>query len=167
MSDGAALAPIRCPLWRRLLLGISLAINLLIAGLAVGAALRFGPEGAGGPPRSLGGLMYRELPKEDRAAVYNNVQTANPVDHWKRRATEAHEISVLLRADPLDVVALEALVTSNAQSRQAWQQSMQVAWIERVAAMATQDRLEYADRMEKAASHRHGPKGGKDKTQKP
>ena len=61
-------APRRSPLWMRVLLGVSLALNLAVIGLAVGASFRLlGPDGP--LPHTFGGALIRALPAEDRHEI--------------------------------------------------------------------------------------------------
>jgi uncharacterized membrane protein len=147
------------PRWVKGLLGLSLALNLLVAGLAIGAALRFsGADGAHRAPPSLGAAMYRTLPREDRKA-FRAAMKDRPRERGDSRTSEAREITAALRALPLDVGKLEGLMTSHRQHRLDWQTAVHEAWIERVLAMTVSERADYAARLDKALSDARKSRG--------
>lgn len=163
MSDPTSAPVARSPLWMRVLLGVSLALNLLVAGLAVGAFARMGgPGGAHPAPRSLGGAMYRALPREDRRDLLQQVR-ASDKPRTPGRVAQAEEIATVLRATPYDGAAMQVVVMRQLDGRQAWQTAMQAAWLERVAAMSPQERAAFADRLEEAATHKKHKRGKADK----
>lgn len=148
-------------LWPRILLGASLALNLLVIGLAVGAALRFGgPDGARRPPPMLTATLYRELPHEDRQAIRDTMSDI-PNDRGPGRKAVARQFAAALRAEPLDVAALETLLSEHALRRGDWQARANVVLLEQVEKMSAQERASYADRVEASLSRkgRHSKDG--------
>lgn len=138
----------------RLLLGASLALNLLVVGLAIGAALRFGgPEGARRPPPVLGATMYRELPREDRRAVREAMRDT-PQDRGPDRKATTREVAQLLRATPFDAAALETLLQEHAVRRSDWQSLANAALLEQLGQMSEAERAAYADRIEDSLSRK-------------
>ncbi|MDU9007144.1 periplasmic heavy metal sensor [Sedimentitalea todarodis] len=142
----------RRKLWLRLLLGASLALNLLVVGLAIGAALRFGgPEGARRPPTVLGATLYRELPREDRRAIREAMRGA-ALDRGPDRKTAARQVADLVRATPFDATAVEMLFSQQAARRDEWQTLANAVLIEHLGRMSEAERAAYADRIEEALS---------------
>ncbi len=87
MSDSDKQKAPRTGRWVRWLLAGSLAMNLLVVGLAIGAVMRFGgPENARRPPPSLVATLYRALPREDRQAVRSALHKAPRAQIEDRRA---------------------------------------------------------------------------------
>lgn len=143
-------------LWLRIVFGISLALNLLVIGLVVGAIARFGGmEGRRLPPHSMGAAMYRELPRADREALREKSQT-RATHSVESRVAEANAIAAALRADPFDKGAVQVVLDEQAQHRIGWQQSAQTAWLDRVSLMSIADRSEYADRLHGSLTRHRG-----------
>ncbi|MGD9864339.1 MAG: periplasmic heavy metal sensor [Pseudodonghicola sp.] len=151
--------PPRMRPWLRVLLGVSLALNLLVAGLAVGAAIRFGggPERVR-PPMPLGALLYRELPREDRKTLRDRNLGAREERAARRRA-DAEELNAALRAVPFDQARIEAFLTRDAARQAGLEEAMRHAWLARVAAMSDADRAAYADRLQQAMAGQNRPAG--------
>jgi len=141
--------------WFRLVLGISLALNLLIIGLAAGAAYRFsGPDGTRRPPPSLGAMLYRELPRADRRAFRKAMQAA-PTGHTPDWGAEAQELGAALRASPFDAGAVAAIVARHAHHRSSWQDTATRLWMDRIATMTDAERDAYSQRVQDALIHNH------------
>lgn len=142
-------------LWLRLVFGASLALNLLVLGLVGGAILRFGgPSGMRPPPRTIGAMLYRELPREDRRALRNDAANAHD-KRPLRRQDEIRAVGAALRISPFDVAAMAELLARHGEQHAAFNAAVHKAWINRVSGMSDAERLAYADRLEKALSHSH------------
>ncbi|MDW3225561.1 MAG: periplasmic heavy metal sensor [Paracoccaceae bacterium] len=152
----------KLPRLYKIALGVSLALNLAVAGLIGGAALRFGEDARGGL-RSAGlgayGLPYMlALPKEERRQVMKAVRSDHkgPVpDRAARRALYAAVLSDL-RAEPFDIEALSGALNTQAETTIAVQKSAQTAWLAVVAQMSDSERAAYADDIEDVL--RRGPR---------
>ena len=145
MSDRDQPRQGRCPRWMRVLLGVSLALNLLVAGLAAGAALRHGRAGGmHAAPHSLAGAMIRELPPQDRRALSALARDDLARDgHGDRRARRRAEAAAVTGA-------LRAVLDDQTRRRAAVQGELREFWLARVAAMSDAGRADYADRVEQA-----------------
>lgn len=157
MAEDTAKTSGRGRLWMRLALGVSLALNLLVLGVVIGALLRPGAERHGGAgARSMGVMLFRALPAEDRRALRAEMrgmaQRARPAED----AAGMGALDAALRAQPFDPAALDALVAQSNQRRHAWQQEMHQAWLNRVAGMSDGERAAYADRLQKAVLRKPG-----------
>jgi uncharacterized membrane protein len=141
------------PRWMRVLLGASLALNLLVLGLVSGALVRYGgSDGLRPPPRTVGAALFRELPPEDRRALRDRsdgmmMMNGMNMNHHERRVAEAQAVSAAMRATPFDREALAAILEQQAAQRDGFQKSVQQAWIERVANMTEAERQAYAGRL--------------------
>ncbi|WP_299830758.1 periplasmic heavy metal sensor [uncultured Roseobacter sp.] len=149
----------------KVILGLSLALNLAVVGLIAGTALRHGDEKRGGP-RSAGfgayGLPYMiALPQEERRSVIQAVRAGKKGDLPDRAARRALYLETLatLRATPFDAQALSDVVTRQAQTAIRVQQVAQNAWLEVVANMSDAERAAYAEEIEEVL--RRGPKSRK------
>lgn len=148
--------------WLRVLFGLSLAMNLLVLGLAAGAVLRFGgPGGMRPPPKSLGTALFHELPPEDRRELRSQMQ-----DHGARNAAlrkaEAEAIGAALRQTPFDPDGVAEVLAGGARQREAWMNSVHSAWLERIGRMSDAERIEFADRLQESLSRIEEKRGDRD-----
>ena len=141
----------RSPLWMRLLLFVSLALNLLVAGLVIGAIFSGGHNERGKSPgngafrmpyvaaldHSDKRALSRELRQQMRAAGAGRAQT---------RAGFAKSIE-LLRADPFDAEAFQAQVTTQFSATKTRDEAGRAALIALIAGMSAEERMQYADRL--------------------
>lgn len=157
----ASAAPTGMKPWLRIVFGLSLAVNLLVVGLMVGAFLRFGLPGGDRPPPPTGISVFRALPSEDRKALRDHLRETLPPPADRR--SEVNALVRALTADPFDPEALEAVMTAQAAPRIAFQEAMEQAWLQRVVTMDDAERADYADRLVRMAEHGkdHGPRDGK------
>ncbi|WP_170558459.1 periplasmic heavy metal sensor [Ruegeria atlantica] len=146
--------------WISVLLVISLALNLLVVGVALGTVLRVkGGDHAKSPP-GFGSALYRALPKEERKAMRGEL-----FDRHKKgannRSQDFAQLSAALRATPFEAADVQALLDQQAQSMADLQDALQQEWLARVVAMSDEERLVYADRLEEVV--KRGPRGHKKK----
>ena len=168
MSAGAAPAP-RGPSsgprrWERILLVVSLGLNLLIAGVVVGGIATHERR----PPKSpvgsvsIGPLTYG-FNKEDLEALRRAVEEQGPALRDMRGALEA-DISRLvstLRAEPWDQAAAGKVLADMRGRFEARGVLGERLILERIGAMSVQERLAVADRLERRGK-RHGGEDGDD-----
>ncbi|MBW4708464.1 periplasmic heavy metal sensor [Roseobacter sp. YSTF-M11] len=134
----------------KILLGVSLALNLAVAGLIVGTMIRHGEAGrAGFRTAGLGayGLPYMiALPNREKRAVIRAVRqngaTGVP-DRATRRALYS-DVLTALRASPFNPEQLSAAVTRQATTSIAVQKSALEAWLRVVGQMTDAERAAYA-----------------------
>ena len=144
----------------RIALGISVALNLLVAGLVVGAILR-----DGGPRdrmvRDLDlGPFTEALSQEDRAAIRRDFVARMPELREVRRAMRAEFGALLevLRAEPFDPEAMRAVMAGQRMRMQERLDLGQDLLVQRLAEMTPEARQAFADRLEERL--RRGPRGG-------
>lgn len=153
MTDATDRKPPRMRPWLRGLLAVSLALNLAVAGMAIGAAIRFGGPDHARPPLPLGALLYRELPPEDRRALRDD-RLGSREERAARRRADAAELDAALRAMPFDPARMEAFLAEQARRHGDLERGMRAAWMRQVGQMSPEDRAAYADRLA-AAMARH------------
>lgn len=155
----------RMRLWLRVLLGASLALNLLTAGLVAGAVIRFGGPHRMHPRLPVGAMLFRELPREDRRALRQRAFGSRQ-DREARRRADAEEIDAALRASPFEAARLDAFLRRQAQQHDEHEQAVHQAWLARIKAMSDGERAAYADRLRQAmqaqANGRHLPHRDRD-----
>ena len=146
--------------WARVLLFVSLALNLLIAGMVAGAIFRNSGDRADGVAlRDMGfGFFGAALTTGDRRAIGREMANRS----GELRANRAHvrdqmaQFLQALRAVPYDGDAVLVL-SGGLQSKLAERQQIgQDALLDRIAAMSDQQRAAYANRLERAM--KRGPR---------
>lgn len=134
--------------WPRVVLVVSLALNLLFVGLILGAVARHGgPDGRRGPP-SIGAALYRALPQEDRKELRDESHSLR--DHKQRAERDLaalQQVAATLRATPFDAQALSGMVNRDLDQRRGELAAMQAAWLQKIEQMSDAERRAYADRL--------------------
>ncbi|NOD92133.1 periplasmic heavy metal sensor [Ruegeria sp. HKCCD4884] len=146
--------------WMPVVLVVSLALNLLIVGVAVGTVLRLkGGDHAKAPP-GFGPALYRALPKDDRKAMRGELSGLHKKGTSGRKQ-DFEAMSQALRTVPFDPGAVEVLLLQQAQATAALQEALQTQWLARVTAMSDEERQAYADRLQdivERGPHKHKKK---------
>lgn len=146
----------RCPLWVKIALAMSLALNLAIIGLVAGFVLRGGPSGARLPAMGYAMPYVLALPKQMRRDVFDAVRGDDTLpDRRARRAVYGEMISAL-RATPYDESAVRAILARQADGASRVQAAAQSAWLEALAGMSDAERAAYTENMQEALERR-GP----------
>lgn len=154
MSEGKNVdAPARIPRWVKFLLVASLAINLLVIGLAAGAAWRFSRNG---PPDVVrGGFAFvAALEKKDRRAMLSQLRNAGR-DARQVGREDMREILDLLRAENVDAAALDTLMSAQVARGHKVQNEVKAAILDQIGRMDASERLVYADRLQERLEKGH------------
>lgn len=164
MTDPAtsqSAAPASAGRWTKILLAASLALNLLVVGLAVGSVLRDGPPRGG---RDFGlGPISEALSHGDRKTLRRAFLERHPEARTDRREMRA-EFDVLLaalRAEPFDPAALDQALQAVARRNADLLATGRELVAERLKAMDGAERADFADRLEDGL-RRFGRKGRDD-----
>ena len=134
--------------WTKVLLAVSLALNLLVAGLAIGSVLRDGPPKGG---RDFGlGPISEALSREDRKALRRAFLERHPDARSDRREMRAEFDTLLaaLRADPFDPAALDEALQAVARRNADLLATGRELVAARLKAMDAAQRTAFADRLE-------------------
>ncbi|WP_226780489.1 periplasmic heavy metal sensor [Oceaniglobus trochenteri] len=151
----------------RILLVLSLAANLLVVGVVVGAKLsdRGGHDDRRGPEqalREIGNVPFvMALPRDDRSALIKELggTRSKAFRANRERLRERFEaVLALLRADDFDAEALRALMAEQRETLFERQKLGEDLLIARLSGMSAKDRAAYADRLDR--SLRRGPRKG-------
>ncbi|HMO09534.1 MAG TPA: periplasmic heavy metal sensor [Paracoccaceae bacterium] len=142
--------------WMRVLLVVSLALNLAVAGLVAGAMLR-GPWSGDGPRavsvRDPGlGPYAAALSEEDRSVLRRALRARLPDLRAARAGFQADMQAVLgaLRAEPFDPEALRAAMDRSSARLTETVAIGQAMVFDRIAALGPAERRAFADRLEAA-----------------
>jgi uncharacterized membrane protein len=132
----------------KIALAVSVALNLAVAGLVIGAFLGGGP---GHMPRDLSfGPFSAALSKDDRKALRDALFARGGDFQATRKAARAEfeTLVATLRAEPFDpaafTTALAAIETRNAERLELGRSLLEA----RIVGMSGPDRLAFADRLE-------------------
>lgn len=144
-------------LWRVVLV-VSLALNLAVAGLVGGAFVsgRF----ADGPPNRIDfglGPVSRALSGDDRRAIGRALRQDSTLRGQDLRA-QMTAITTALRADPFDTAVLQDLLDDQATRLSQVQASARAAVVDRISAMSAADRRAFADRLEDELQRNRRPR---------
>ncbi len=135
----------------RIALGISVALNLLVAGLVAGAVLRDGDPRARMVRDLDFGPFTEALSPRDRDELRREFVARAPEMRDVRRAMrdDLETFLTVLRSEPFDAAAL-AVVMDNQDGRMARRVELgQELLLERLGAMTPDERAAFADRLER------------------
>ena len=140
----------RTPRWVKLVLVLSLALNLVIVGIVAGVLTRKDRPGPGGFAGYA--LPYViALPRDERPAVFRSIRRAGRAgempDRAQRRAPY-EEMMRLLRADPLDLEAVQQVLNRHTDLAVRSSKVAQDVWLEHIKAYDAAERAAYADRLQ-------------------
>lgn len=138
----------------RVVLALSLALNLLVAGMVLGAFVT-GGWGGGGPGERAGRVspaasaFVGALEPEQRRALGRALAAERELLRATRREmrARAEEALRLLRSDPFDAAAFAALLADQRAAQARRQQLGERLLVERLSAMNAAERAAYADRL--------------------
>ena len=141
--------------WSKLILAVSLGLNLIVAGLLAGAWFNAPKQGARGDRGSYfsAGPFGRALSKEDRKMMGDAFRNDPKLrDQLGKGRGEMRRIGLdvvkVLRSDPLDATALTELFDEQAQLGNQLQTVGRRALLDRIIAMSQQERSNFADKLE-------------------
>lgn len=150
-------------LWRTVLV-LSLALNLVVAGVVAGTVLS-GRVGDG-PPRSFdlgAGPVTRALSPSERREVGRALRQARVLRDLNPRGRAADMVAVLL-ADPFDPEALRAMMAEQSTDLVRVQSQVQEVLVEMISGMTPERRAEFAAavaaELERGRDQRLRPSGG-------
>ena len=141
----------KSPLWMRVALFGSLAVNLLIVGVVVGVVAFGGPhKRASGPRPDVGSLYTRALDQKDRRAIRTalSAELAGQIRDRGSVLAEFEATVETLRAVPFDQDALLAALAEQSTRRARRETVGRELLVAQIAAMTDADRAAYADRVE-------------------
>ncbi len=144
--------------WITVVLFISLALNLAVAGLAIGAALRHDDIRDRASVRSdpFGGPYTGALSREDRRAIWREMRAMHAEGRPARADIRADFDAVVqaLRAEPYDPATVQIIVERQFQAGLERQQIGQELLLQRIARMDATARAAFADRLEERLERR-------------
>lgn len=136
--------------WMRLLLVVSLGLNLLVAGLLLGDALTGGGPGRGPRPVEMTlGPFARALDEGDRRAILEDLRGHPDLRPLTREefAAGLQGIREVVQADPFESAAVLQALSEQSERINRSERAVQEALVEHLAAMSPEARKAFADRL--------------------
>lgn len=143
----------------RIVLILSLALNLAILGLVAGSFLRADDGKRPGRFSLELGPVASALAPEDRRAILSALRDRRDLRPRRGRPEELDVILLVLRAETLDVAALDQALAAPLRRIADVQQVVTGALSERIQEMSADERAAFADRLEEAMT-RTSRRGG-------
>lgn len=156
----------------RILLFVSLALNVAVAGLFIGAVAKHRWEDRAASARHIddgpGGPLTRALSKDDRRAIGREIRRELRESRPSRDDIRARYAGVIeaLRKVPFDPGPLRGGLDAKAQDFDARLRMGHALLVDRVIAMSDDERAAYADRLEEALDRRRGRGGDRGRDEK-
>jgi len=145
------------PRYRWLLIA-SLALNVLIIGLAIGIGLRGGPPERHSRNTEAGMRgIARGLPEDHRKALGKEVN-AQWQSTVKVRGGMRRDLIAALEAEPFDPAAVDAILTAHHSHMSANMQSAGTAFLKVLSEMSAEDRANFVQNLQKKRSKKWGAK---------
>ncbi len=143
-------------------LAISVALNLLVLGLGVGAMMHNGGPERDAMARDLGfGTFSEALRLEDRHALRNSLMQKSPQIRaaMDQRSTDMASLLAALRAEPFDIAAMNAAMDQMRLRLEGQLALGHKAMGDVLAVMPANERLDFANRLELGMRRGKGGKG--------
>ena len=146
--------------WLTIALVVSLGINLLLAGFALGSKFRGPPSGMMMNPM-FGLMRYADsLPSQRRAELLKEMRAFRPAGFAgfrKMRELQAN-LRAEIRRDPLDPVALKAALTALQDQMQIHQSASLDAFVQLMQSLSPAERIALDEQMQRGPGDRaHAP----------
>lgn len=144
-------------LWRAVLV-ISLALNLAVAGIVIGAVVS-GRTGEGGPRSfDLGvGPMARALAPNERRQITRSLRDSRALRDLNPRGRVDRMVAVIV-ADPFDPAALQTLMAEQSAKVDVMQAQAQSAFLQTITDMTPERRAAFAAALSEELSRPRSPR---------
>ncbi len=154
------------PRWLRILLVVSLAINLAVIGTLAGTAYRVKDRWAGKAPRppSLSVTLFRALDRETRHRLMRGATGDHPNIRAQREA-DRQALFETLRAEPFDVEAVAQVVDGQAEREYQFREKLRQSWLDQVASMSGEERARLLERLQRDPRKEFKERGHADKSE--
>lgn len=147
MTDPAVPTP-GCPRWLKILLGLSLAVNIAILGTIAGFFLRGGPPRDGPLAMGYAAPYVIALPRETRRVVLDTIRSDASLPSRGARKARYDEMLAALGADPFDRDRVQQILERQGDENTRVQEASRDAWLSAVADMDAAEREAYVSRIE-------------------
>ncbi len=149
-------------IWLKVVLAISLGLNLLVAGIVAGALIWDQPNRREAPGIREQGLfsMIALLPRDDRKDFRDKVSKAQkqqPAHSYDPREWK-QQLVAILRAETFDAEAFRSHLSERRKRYETFGVNGEAALSELLASKTHEERLKYADRLERWEDRRKKPR---------
>lgn len=147
--------PAGAPVWMRILLVLSLVVNVLILGVVIGAFARWGDGEHRDHLRGARDLapppFVLAFEREERRALVRDLRGRTAGMERGREAvrTDLRAILAALRSDAFDADAVRALLAAERQRSQGRQAAGEDVFVDYLEGLSPDERRAYADRLER------------------
>ena len=154
----------RTPRWIMVVLLLSQALHLAVAGLVAGIILRGGPphvETAANLSLQGFGQLHRAMPEPDRQALRTDLRArGDTLRDQRRQMRETREqFLAALTAEPYSEVELRQILETQAGTWQVLSSETRDILVTRISAMTPEARATFAENLTKALRHKGPPRG--------
>jgi len=142
--------------WGRVVLIVSLGLNLAVVGVVAGSAFHFGGGGHRTHSANFAAPYIRALDHLDRASIREQLHRGPDMmqaDQAARKETY-RQMAEALRAEPFDSARIHTLMIQQREGVRTRISAAQDVWLRHVSGMSTQSRADYADRLEEVVEQR-------------
>ena len=139
------------PRWAKWLLSISLALNFVVIGLAIGAAAKFHKHGHSHGGIATIGQIMRALPDESKDVARDMLQAARPDFKALRAERKAAKLAVAeaIEATPFDATAVDQAFVRLRQKDQITKASTHGVMVEILGVLSAEERAAVAKGLRK------------------
>lgn len=139
------------PRWAKWLLSISLALNFVVVGLAVGAAMKFHKHGHSHGGSATIGQIMRALPDDSKGAARRMLHDARPDFKALRAERKAAKLAVaeVIEATPFDADAVREAFSALRDKDQFAKASMHGVMVEILKVLSPEERAAVAKGLSK------------------
>jgi uncharacterized membrane protein len=140
--------------WLKVVLALSLALNLAVIGIAAGAAWRYNgrEDHHRGRPPMLSRFIFKDMGRQELRRLVKDHAGETGGLH-SRRHDEMEQMIALMRAEELDTAAVRAIVEAHLVETNSFMRGVAEAWEQRLAGLPLKDRRGLADRMQHQLDH--------------
>lgn len=139
--------------WGKVLLALSLALNVAILGAIGGAAYRFKDRRDGATPPSLAVMLFRELDRETRHKLMRHASGRHDSVRGQRAANRK-DLFAALRAEPFALEPVIEVLDRHAGRQAAFREAVREEWLSKLQNMSSEERAALVDRMERRSQRR-------------
>lgn len=159
MSDEVK-KPNKGPRWVKIALGVSLSVNLLIAGLAIGT---FSNVKKNGPPiragETAGAYTFALSPKDRREIGKALLSQSREAGSTRAQiVAEYHNMVEVLTAEEFDRAAAKEILDRQFGFANERRISSEILLLDRLEKMSVEERKEFAERLKEGSNRRQTPK---------
>jgi uncharacterized membrane protein len=139
---------LRCPRWVKVVLAVSLALNLAVVGLVAGMMMRIAPLREVRSNLGYAAPYVIALPGQERRSLLRAIRNDPSLPRRADRKAAFKDMVNVLRLEPFDRTQVSNILNRQGADVSQIQTVAQSAWLDAVEGMSIKNRLAYIDRIE-------------------